>query len=80
VAALLVKTLHESVRIHGHAYDCWVQEWKTLAEDSSFAGRTTVWGCESTPAGWVRQLTETREPNKSGFTRSQQQLADYHFN
>lgn len=78
--SLLVKTLHEGVRIHGHAYDCWVQEWKSLAEDSAFAGRTTVWGCETTPAGWVRQITETRAQSKSGFTRTQQQLADYHFN
>src|SRR5262245_19202471 len=36
--SLLVKTLHENVRIRGHAYDCWVQEWKSLAEDSAFAG------------------------------------------
>src|SRR5262249_30281780 len=78
--SLLVKTLHENVRIHGHAYDCWVQEWKSLGEDSAFAGRTTVWGCETTPAGWVRQITETRAQSKSGFTRTQQQLADYHFN
>lgn len=75
-----VKALHERVRIHGHSYDCWVQEWKSLDEKGDYSSRTTVWGCENTPAGWVRQLTEMREPDKGGFTRSQQQLVDYKFN
>jgi hypothetical protein len=76
----VVKSLHERVRIHGRSYDCWVQEWKSLDEKGDFAGRTTVWGCETTPAGWVRQLSETREADKSGVTRSQQQLVDFKFN
>lgn len=75
-----VQALHEKLRIHGHSYDCWVQEWKSLDEHGAYAARTTVWGCENTPAGWVRQLTETRDANKGGFTRSQQQLVDYKFN
>jgi len=76
----LVKSLHEKVRVSGRGYDCWVQEWKSLDEQGEFAGRTTVWGCENTPAGWVRQLAETRDPDKGGFTRSQQQLVDFKFN
>ena len=75
-----VKTLHERTRIHGHSYDCWVQEWKTLTEQGEYAGRTTVWGCESTPAGWVRQVSETRTPSKDGIARTQEELVDYHFN
>ena len=75
-----VLSLHERVRINGHSYDCWVQEWKSLTEEGAYAGRTTVWGCENTPAGWVRQLTETRDPQKGGLTRSQQQLVDFKFN
>jgi hypothetical protein len=39
-----------------------------------------VWGCEKTPAGWVRQLTETREAEKGGVSRSQQQLVEFKFN
>ena len=76
----VVKSLHEKVRVSGRGYDCWVQEWKTLDDHGEFAGRTTVWGCEKTPTGWVRQLTETRDPGKTGITRSQQQLVDYKFN
>ena len=75
-----VKALHERVRVHGRGYDCWVQEWKSLDEQGEFASRTTVWGCENTPAGWVRQLAETRDADKGGFTRSQQQLVDFKFN
>jgi hypothetical protein len=75
-----VKSLHERVGLHGHSFDCWVQEWKSLDEKGEYAGRTTVWGSEKTPAGWVRQITETRDPDKSGITRSQQQLVDYKFN
>ena len=75
-----VQSLHQRVGLHGHTYDCWVQEWKTLDDHGEFAGRTTVWGCEKTPTGWVRQLTETRDPGKTGITRSQQQLVDYKFN
>jgi hypothetical protein len=75
-----VKSLHERLRIHGHSYDCWVQEWKSLTDAGDFAGRTTVWGCEKTPAGWVRQLTETREAEKGGVSRSQQQLVEFKFN
>ena len=76
----VVQALHDRVRIRGRSYDCWVQEWKSLDEHGEFSGRTTVWGCETTPAGWVRQLTETRVPDKGGVTRSQQQLVDYKFN
>lgn len=75
-----VTSLHEKVHVHGRSYDCWVQEWKSLDEHGEFAGRTTVWGCENTPAGWVRQLSETRDADKRGVTRSQQQLVDYKFN
>src|SRR5262249_59264284 len=57
-----VKTLHEHARIHGRSYDCWVQEWKTLTDQGDYSNRTTVWGCESTPAGWLRQISETRQP------------------
>ena len=76
----VVKSLHERVRASGRGFDCWVQEWKSLDEQGEFASRTTVWGCEDTPAGWVRQLAETRDPHKGGFTRSQQQLVDFKFN
>jgi hypothetical protein len=76
----VVKALHEKVRIRGKSYDCWVQEWKSLDEKGEYSGRTTVWGCETTPAGWVRQVSETRVPDQSGVTRSQQQLVDYKFN
>jgi hypothetical protein len=76
----VVKSLHERVRVSGRGFDCWVQEWKSLDEQGEFASRTTVWGCENTPAGWVRQLAETRDPDKGGFTRSQQQLVDFKFN
>ena len=75
-----VTSLHERVRVHGRSYDCWVQEWKSLDEQGEFTGRTTVWGCEDTPSGWVRQLSETRDPDKAGVTRSQLELVDYRFN
>ena len=75
-----VKSLHERVGLHGHSYDCWVQEWKSVDERGEFTGRTTVWGCEDTPSGWVRQLSETRDPDKAGVSRSQLELVDYRFN
>ena len=57
-----------------------MQEWKTLTDQGEYAGRTTVWGCENTPAGWVRQVSETRTPSKDGIARTQEELVDYHFN
>jgi hypothetical protein len=75
-----VQSFHQRVGLHGHAYDCWVQEWKSLDDKGEFAGRTTVWGNEKTPSGWVRQVTEARDADKRGMTRSQEQLVDYKFN
>ena len=76
----LVKALHEKVRVRGNSYDCWVQEWKSLDEKGEFSSRTTVWGSEKTPAGWVRQVSEKRDPGQTGITRSQQELVDFKFN
>ena len=73
----LIKSLHEPVRQHGHTYDCWVLITKTLADDGSFAGRTTVWGCEQSPTGWVRRIRETRDARNGAMARLQEQLVDY---
>lgn len=73
----LVKTLHEPVRLHGHTYDCWVLITKTTAPDGTFAGRTTVWGCEQAPTGWVRRIRETRDARDGAMARLQEQLVDF---
>jgi hypothetical protein len=75
-----VKELHAKVRVKGRSYDCWVQEWKSLDEKGEFSTRTTVWGNETTPAGWVRQVTEKRDPGQTGISRTQQELVDFKFN
>ena len=72
-----VKSLHEPVRVHGRTYDCWVRITKTLHPDSSFAGRTTVWGSEQVPTGWVRRLHETRDARSGAMARQQEQLVDF---
>jgi hypothetical protein len=72
-----IKTLHEPVRQHGRTYDCWVLITKTLADDGSFAGRTTVWGCEQVPTGWVRRIRETRDARNGAMARLQEQLVDF---
>ncbi len=72
-----VKSLHEPVRVHGRTYDCWVRVTKTLHPDSSFAGRTTVWGNEQAPNGWVRRLHETRDARNGAMAREQEQLVDF---
>ena len=72
-----VKTLHEPVRLHGRTYDCWVRVTKTLHPDSSFAGRTTVWGSEQVPNGWVRRVRETRDLRDGAMARHQEQLVDF---
>jgi hypothetical protein len=72
-----IKTLHEPVRQHGRTYDCWVLITKTLAEDGTFAGRTTVWGCEQSPIGWVRRIRETRDSRNGAMARLQEQLVDF---
>jgi hypothetical protein len=77
VTSRIIKTLHESVRQHGRTYDCWVLITKTLADDGSFAGRTTVWGCEQVPTGWVRRIRETRDPRNGAMARLQEQLVDF---
>jgi hypothetical protein len=77
VTTRTIKTLHEPVRQHGRTYDCWVLITKTLADDSSFARRTTVWGCEQVPTGWVRRIRETRDPRNGAMARLQEQLVDY---
>ncbi len=77
VTTRIVKTLHEAVRQHGHTYDCWVLVTKTLADDGSFAGRTTVWGYEQVPTGWVRRIRETRDSRNGAMARLQEQLVDF---
>ena len=73
----LVTTLHEPVRLHGRTYDCWVEITKSLSASGEFAGRTTLWGCEQSPTGWVRRIRETRDPRNGGTARLQEQLVDF---
>jgi hypothetical protein len=77
VTLQIVKTLHEQVRLHGRVYDCWVLTTKTLAPDSTFAGRTTLWGTEQAPCGWVRRIRETRDPRNGAMARLQEQVVDF---
>jgi hypothetical protein len=72
-----VTALHQPVRVHGRTYDCWVRVTKTLNPDSSFAGRTTVWGSDAVPTGWVRRMHETRDPRDGAMARYQEQLVDF---
>lgn len=72
-----VRSLHEPVRLHGRTYDCWVTETKTLTETGAFAGRTTVWGSDQSPTGWVRRIQETRDPRNGAMARLQEQLVDF---
>ena len=77
LSSRIVTSLHEPVRLHGRTYDCWVQVTKTVTDDGAFAGRTTVWGCERAPAGWVRRIRETRDPRDGSMARLQEQLVDF---
>lgn len=72
-----VTSLRQPVRVHGRTYDCWVRVTKTLNPDSSFAGRTTVWGCDAVPTGWVRRMHETRDARTGAMSRYQEQLVDF---
>jgi hypothetical protein len=73
----VVKTLHEPVHQHGRTYDCWVTITKTLTDDGTFAGRTTVWCSAEVPTGWVRRIRETRDPRNGAMARLQEQLVDF---
>jgi len=73
----IVKSLHETIRQHGRDYDCWVVITKTSTEQGGFAGRTTVWGSELSPTGWVRRIRETRDPRNNAMARFQEQVVDY---
>ena len=73
----VVKSLHEPIRQHGRTYDCWVVITKTTTESGAFVGRTTVWGSEQAPTGWVRRIRETRDPRNNAMARFQEQLVDY---
>jgi hypothetical protein len=77
LSSSIVTSLHEPVRLHGRSYDCWVRVSKSVGESGAFAGRTTVWGCEHVPAGWVRRIRETRDPRDGSMTRLQEQLVDF---
>ena len=71
------KSLHETIRQHGRSFDCWVEITKTTTEQGGFTGRTTVWGCEESPTGWVRRIRETRDPRNNAMARLQEQVVDY---
>lgn len=73
----IVTSLHEPLRLHGRTYDCWVEVTKTSSPSGAFAGRTTVWGCEQVPSGWVRRIRETRDPRDGAMARLQEQLVDF---
>lgn len=73
----VVKTLREAIRVRGRSYDCWVQVTKTMTADGAFAGRTTVWGSDQAPTGWVRRIRETRDPRNGAMARQQEQVVDF---
>jgi len=74
-----VKTLHEPVRVRGRAFDCWVVVRKELTESGEFARRTTVWRYEGVPVGWLRRLTEARDPRTGAMSRTEERLADFRY-
>jgi len=74
-----VKTLHESVRVRGRPFDCWVVVRKELTESGEFARRTTVWRFEGVPVGWLRRLTEARDPRTGAMSRTEERLADFRY-
>lgn len=74
-----VRTLHDRVRVHGRSYDCWVVIRKVLTESGAFAERTTTWRYDGTPVGWVKRLTELRDPRTGAMTRKEQIVADFRY-
>ncbi len=74
-----VRTLHDRVRVRGRSYDCWVVTRKVLTDTGAFAERTTTWRFDGTPAGWVKRLTETRDPRTGAMTRTEQRVVDFRY-
>ncbi len=74
-----VRTLHDRVRVRGRSYDCWVVTRKLLTESGEFAERSTTWRFDGTPTGWVKRLTETRDPHTGAMARVEQRLVDFRY-